>query len=216
MTDTATKTFPAPTPDTTIEEGDRVRSFDFPSYFPTAGVSGLDLDGERACYVEGVVEEITHPNDEPLVLLIDGEERSIYYGDCCRYAIRVTRVVRQGVDIDLSSQGVPRWVFPPVNGTATWTRDATFGVEKMGDTLGTDVLDAIAEEGVRYRKAERRADAIAEQIARLTDTLRAAQEHARLALDYALTRVEGADRSIEDEADDAFHEAFGFYHSEVR
>lgn len=55
-----------------IKIGDRVRSFDF---------SSRDLTGERACYVEGVVENIA---------------TFINLGDVLRYDIKVDRTVWSG------------------------------------------------------------------------------------------------------------------------
>ena len=76
----------------TISVGDRVRSFDF-----VQGDFGRDLEGERACYVEGVVEAFV--------------ER----GGCPRYEIRVDRDVFRGC---LGAQDrAGKTVYPPVNGT---------------------------------------------------------------------------------------------------
>ena len=74
-----------------IQVGDKVRSFDF-----AQGDFGRDLEGERACYVEGVVESFV--------------ERE----GCPRYEVRVQRHVFAGEVRDY------RWgclVYPPVNGT---------------------------------------------------------------------------------------------------
>lgn len=77
-----------------IKVGSVVRSFDF-----AAGKYGRDLEGERACYVEGVVEEIGE--------VIEG---------CPRYKIRVTRDVFGGEE---KPTRVGTYVFPPINGTPT-------------------------------------------------------------------------------------------------
>ena len=74
-----------------IQVGDRVRSFDF-----VQGDFGRDLEGERACYVEGVVEAFV--------------ERE----GCPRYELRVEREVFGG---DQFYHRAGRLVYPPVNGT---------------------------------------------------------------------------------------------------
>ena len=74
-----------------ISVGDRVRSFDF-----ATSPGGRDLEGERACYVEGVVEDLVR---------IDG---------CLRYKILVERDVFGGKE---GSTRVGRYMHPPVNGT---------------------------------------------------------------------------------------------------
>jgi len=87
----------------TIKVGDRVRSFHFTS---------RDLNGERACYVEGVVMEITPP--------IEG---------CARYAIKVDRNIWGGVD---HCEGYGGFVYPPINGTPRSLSDEPCnGVEKI-------------------------------------------------------------------------------------
>ena len=77
-----------------VQEGDRVRSFDFSEQ--------RDLTGPRACYIEGTVIGFTR------------------YEGCERYRIAVSRVVFQGED-DPSQMFEGRVVVPPVNGTATWS-----------------------------------------------------------------------------------------------
>lgn len=74
-----------------ISVGDRVRSFDF-----STSPGGRDLEGERACYVEGRVEELVE---------VEG---------CLRYRILVERDVFGGED---STVRVGRYCHPPVNGT---------------------------------------------------------------------------------------------------
>jgi hypothetical protein len=76
-----------------IEIGNRVRSFDFAD-----GPDGRALEGERACYVEGVVEAIEE---------MEG---------CPRYRILVDRDVFGGNESD---RRVGNTVFPPINGTPT-------------------------------------------------------------------------------------------------
>ena len=73
-----------------IQVGDRVRSFDFPH--------SRDLEGERACYVEGYVHNIVSREG------------------CKRYEIRVDRDVFGGVD-SREKHRVGTVVYPPVNGT---------------------------------------------------------------------------------------------------
>ena len=86
-----------------ISVGDRVRSFDF-----SRGPGGRDLSGERACYVEGRVEDF---------VTIEG---------CLRYRILVDRDVFGGVDED---RRIGRFVTPPVNGTPTSLGNTTDFVE---------------------------------------------------------------------------------------
>ena len=71
-----------------IIPGTRVRSFDF---------DGRDVEGERACFVEGTVVGFCE---------LEG---------CTRYDIIVDRRVFGGEDCALSADG--ERVFPPVNGT---------------------------------------------------------------------------------------------------
>ena len=86
-----------------ISVGDRVRSFDF-----SRGPDGRDLEGERACYVEGRVEELVE---------VEG---------CLRYRIAVDRDVFSGEDSDHRVGSV---VFPPVNGTRSTFGNVTNFVE---------------------------------------------------------------------------------------
>lgn len=89
-----------------IEVGSAVRSFDFPH---------TDLEGDRACYIEGEVIGVS--ND---------------WGDCPRYAIRPTRRVAAGKELPKE-----RWsgetFFPPLNGT-----HGMHGVQR-----GVEVLEAV-------------------------------------------------------------------------
>ena len=82
-----------------IKVGDRVRSFDFGS---------REVEGETACFVEGVVRNITNPS-------VDSNFR-----DCSHYEIRVDRRVLAGEEINGAIIG--GLVYPPVNGTPS-----TFG-----------------------------------------------------------------------------------------
>lgn len=76
-----------------IKVGDRVRSFDF---------EGRELEGERACYREGVVIGIGR----------------FGFPDCDRYKIFVERVVWAGEEEGLSDNDpvAGRVIYPPVNG----------------------------------------------------------------------------------------------------
>jgi hypothetical protein len=74
-----------------IQVGDKVRSFDF-----AQGDFGRELYGDRACYVEGVVESFV--------------ERE----GCPRYEVRVEVDVFGGEESD---RRVGNLVYPPVNGT---------------------------------------------------------------------------------------------------
>jgi len=86
-----------------IQIGNRVRSFDFAD-----GPDGRALEGESACYVEGVVMAIEE---------IRG---------CDRYKILVDRDVFSGKESD---NRVGNEVFPPVNGTPTLISGNTDYVE---------------------------------------------------------------------------------------
>ena len=86
-----------------IQVGDRVRSFDF-----STSPGGRDLEGERACYVEGRVEDLVE---------VEG---------CLRYRILVDRDVFAGEESD---RRVGRHVTPPVNGTRSTLGGATDFVE---------------------------------------------------------------------------------------
>ena len=87
-----------------IEVGSKVRSFDF-----ARGESGRDLKGERACYVEGVVEGFKE---------VEG---------CERYVVRVDRKVFAGDEEDIL--GRFPYVYPPVNGTPRLMGGTTNAVE---------------------------------------------------------------------------------------
>jgi len=79
-----------------ISIGDRVRSFDFEGH-PSARA----LEGESACFVEGVVRNITNPEVDTM------------FRDCAHYEIRVDRRIFGGVETEV----VGGLVYPPVNGT---------------------------------------------------------------------------------------------------
>lgn len=91
-----------------IEKGSRVRSFDFPS---------RDLEGERACYVEGTVVQVGRFPE--------------FRRDHDRYKIRVEREVFGGEEHTDFQVGAA-FVYPPVNGLMTWGNRYTDGVHKIG------------------------------------------------------------------------------------
>ena len=84
-----------------ITIGSRVRSFDFADAYENDNgetvVIGRDVEGERACYVEGVVTAV---------------QRGSYGME--QYVIEVTRDMFGGSESD---RRVGNVVYPPVNGT---------------------------------------------------------------------------------------------------
>lgn len=94
-----------------IAVGSRVRSFDFPEVIEEK-VYGMDLEGPRACYLEGVVLAIGQVSRE----------------GCPRYTIQVTRTVRGGRP---ASNG-PDTVYPPLNGTPKLFGGHCVGVVALG------------------------------------------------------------------------------------
>ena len=92
-----------------INVGSRVRSYDFAD-----GEFGRDSEGERACYAEGVVEGVCEN-----------------FFDCPRYAIRVERRMFGGKERPALNVG--EHVFPPLNGTPSWTGQKCDGVEVLED-----------------------------------------------------------------------------------
>ena len=90
-----------------VKVGDFVRSFDFES---------RDVEGDRACYCEGVVEDV-----------VQGP-------DCDRYKICVTRRVFGGKV--LTGDRVEKEVFPPVNGTPKSFGGVCDGVENVAFVAG--------------------------------------------------------------------------------
>ena len=82
-----------------IQVGDRVRSFDFAESFDDGAQFGRDLDGERACYVEGIVTDIG-PSQVGAGFL--------------RWEILVDRDVFGGEESD---RRIGTLVCPPINGT---------------------------------------------------------------------------------------------------
>lgn len=78
-----------------IGMGDKVRSFDFAN-----GTFGYDLEGERACYVEGVILGVGD-------FLGQGFDQ---------YKILCLKRIFGGKEV----QPEEDYFFPPVNGTPTW------------------------------------------------------------------------------------------------
>lgn len=93
-----------------IAVGDRVRSFDFQS---------RDVEGDRACYVEGTVERIGEPPFQ-----LDTGHHAVY-------AIRVERRVFNGWEVTEGWGAVGDRVFPPVNGIPKTFGGVTDGVVKV-------------------------------------------------------------------------------------
>ncbi len=85
--------------DAKIEIGMRVRSFDF---------EGRDLEGDRACYQDGIVIGIGRFD----------------FPDCDRYQIFVQRRIWAGAPEELAGSDPvdSRLIYPPVNGTPTMFR----------------------------------------------------------------------------------------------
>ena len=87
-----------------IRVGDLVRSFDFNHM--------RDMEGQSACYIEGVVQEIVDTSG------------------CKRYKIRCTRRIFGG---EVENGDVGKDYFPPINGTPTMFGGLTSFVEKIGE-----------------------------------------------------------------------------------
>lgn len=88
-----------------IEVGTRVRSFDFPLMTSEGLALGLELEGERASYMEGVVEAIGEDD-------IEG---------CRRYRILVDKMISGGMDREVkAAPGQRPLIYPPLNGTPTF------------------------------------------------------------------------------------------------
>ena len=87
-----------------FKPGDKIRSFDFDS---------KDLEGNNACYIEGVVEAITeHP--------VSGGGRY--------YKFKCTRKIFGGKEI---KESIGDEVYAPLNGMKTWTGEELNQVEKI-------------------------------------------------------------------------------------
>lgn len=89
---------------TEIKVGDKVRSFDFP-------VHNKEIEGEEACYVEGIVEDIG---------------RFIDWQPCDMYKIKCTKKVFTGKEIDHEE-----YYYVPVNGTGRTGGGVCDGVVKV-------------------------------------------------------------------------------------
>jgi hypothetical protein len=128
---------------------DRVRSFDFAEIwdFPDpkdtsenpapTHKTGFDLEGERACYVEGVVLAIIEP----------GETGPCGYKsmDCTRVCILVDREVRKGEETLLTVEALgrnylPKFVYPPQNDVESWLGSVCCGIEVI-DAYDRDLLE---------------------------------------------------------------------------
>lgn len=88
-----------------IVVGSRVRSFDFP-LATKEGIIGMDVVGNSAHYMEGVVEAIGEDD-------IEG---------CPRYRIRADKIVRSGFADEINAL-----IYPPLNSTPSLC-GVTFGV----------------------------------------------------------------------------------------
>jgi len=95
-----------------VEQGDYVRSFDFPD-------RSRDLAGPMASYVEGTVEAFVDEHD------------------CTRYMIAVEKTVRCGHVVENG----PQTVFPPMNGTPRTFGGVCEGVEVVHRDGWVPVLD---------------------------------------------------------------------------
>ena len=91
--------------------GDTVRSYDF-----AEGPYGRDLDGERACYVEGTVVEIITAGDDDREL----QPGVTYYNIACH--LRVWGGERKATD---------ETVYAPINGTPTMLGRTLTGVTQI-------------------------------------------------------------------------------------
>lgn len=100
---------------TEIKTGMLVRSFDFAGTDLETG--GRDLEGQRACYVDGTLVAILpvghHLNPNP---------------SCEAYQIHVERRIFGGEDITNDQPNVGTYVYPPVNGTHSLLGGTTDGV----------------------------------------------------------------------------------------
>jgi hypothetical protein len=97
-----------------IQVGQKVRSFDFAD-----GKWGRDLIGERACFIDGIVTDITN--------MIPGEDGFLMDVGCDRYVIEVELRVFGGKAVDPEATTF----YPPVNGTPTWGGKVTNCVEAI-------------------------------------------------------------------------------------
>lgn len=100
-----------------VPVGAKVRSLDFP-----------DNPGLRGDYVEGTVVAILKVGE--VFAFEDSQGRLLkpQFHDCDRYAIRVSVKAREGVRTEIEET---RFVFPPLNGTRSWTGQTMNGVEAV-------------------------------------------------------------------------------------
>jgi hypothetical protein len=99
-----------------IMVGARIRSFDFPFRFKDGRVMGFSLTGERACYIEGVVDRIE------------------FIRGCHRYVFRAARHVSGGEELTQNGfSHVGGEVSAPVNGVVSMSCGRTFGVFAITD-----------------------------------------------------------------------------------
>jgi hypothetical protein len=77
-------------------------------------VKSFDFEGNRDCYVIGRVESIGRFQE--------------FFNDCKRYKIKVESATFEG---ETKQAKTVRYVYPPVNGTLSWTGRAMNGVEKV-------------------------------------------------------------------------------------
>ena len=190
-----------------LDTGDRVRSFDFPSYYPKLGVDGLDLDGERACYVEG---EIVGFIGLDFDLDVDGTT----FGptqDCERYVIRVTRIVRRGETVEQPGRD---FICPPINGTPGSLGGTTFGVQPMGWSL-EDTQQAVTEAACDWQGAEEQIEDAHYALQQAQDRVNALVDRQASAAEYAEYAVAQADALDRDEAGEVFNDCFGYYPPEA-
>jgi len=108
-------------PDTSIAVGDVVRSFDF---------EYRDTEGERACFVEGIVREICDP---------------CQIVEFPHYRIEIVRSVMNGEEYKRRQE----FVFPPVNGTPKLFGGVTDGVVKLEGDDQSGVGHAMLQEGLQ-------------------------------------------------------------------
>lgn len=139
---------PAPKPEprepAPIQVGDRVRSFDF--------LDRKDLEGDRACFIEGRVVAITDPDTHPR------------FQDCARVQIQVERRVFGGRVCEPQDGEM---VFAPVNGTAIWGGDTrTNQVERIEPAERTINLGTLRAQVSAAVATDQDADRAVEQVHR--------------------------------------------------
>ena len=109
--------------DLNVEIDDVVRSFDFPRTYEGKHF-GRQLEGDDACYIEGVVEKVC-TSDNPDIVGEGMDTRRF----SANYKIKVTKKIFGGKEMP---NNIGHYVYPPVNGLLNWLSDAkTNGVEKI-------------------------------------------------------------------------------------